>query len=42
MKFVCDAPGEKAWFRLETEAEAEAEATKQPAADEANLDPFRS
>ncbi|MBL8549284.1 MAG: hypothetical protein JNJ73_04820 [Hyphomonadaceae bacterium] len=25
MKFVCDAPGGKSWFRLETEAEAEAE-----------------
>ena len=25
MKFVCDAPGGKAWFGLETEAEAEAE-----------------
>ncbi|MBI1250624.1 MAG: hypothetical protein GC189_04045 [Alphaproteobacteria bacterium] len=26
MKFVCDAPGGKTWFALETEAEAEAEA----------------
>jgi hypothetical protein len=25
MRYVCDAPGGKAWFRLETEAEAEAE-----------------
>lgn len=22
MKFICDAPGRKAWFRIETEAEA--------------------
>jgi len=26
MRYVCDAPGGAAWFRLETEAEAEAEA----------------
>jgi hypothetical protein len=26
MQFVCDAPGDAAWFRIETEAEAEAEA----------------
>jgi hypothetical protein len=26
MRYVCDAPGGKTWFRLETEAEAEAEA----------------
>jgi hypothetical protein len=26
MKYVCDAPGGATWFRLETEAEAEAEA----------------
>ncbi|MES1202362.1 MAG: hypothetical protein ABUS57_13045 [Pseudomonadota bacterium] len=26
MQFVCDAPGQKTWFRIETEAEAEAEA----------------
>lgn len=26
MKYVCDAPGGKTWFRLETETEAEAEA----------------
>lgn len=25
MQFVCDAPGDAAWFRIETEAEAEAE-----------------
>jgi hypothetical protein len=25
MRYVCDGPGEKTWFRLETEAEAEAE-----------------
>lgn len=25
MKFVCDAPGGRTWFRLETEAEADAE-----------------
>ncbi len=25
MQFVCDAPGRKAWFRIETEAEALAE-----------------
>jgi hypothetical protein len=25
MKYVCDAPGGKAWFRIETEAEAEVE-----------------
>ncbi|PZO53302.1 MAG: hypothetical protein DCF16_07490 [Alphaproteobacteria bacterium] len=25
MRYVCDAPGGAAWFRLETEAEAEAE-----------------
>lgn len=25
MQFICDAPGGTAWFRLETEAEAEAE-----------------
>ncbi len=25
MKYVCDAPGRMAWFRLETEAEAEQE-----------------
>lgn len=25
MQFVCDAPGRKAWFRIETEAEAAAE-----------------
>ncbi|HEY0106524.1 MAG TPA: hypothetical protein VGB91_10605, partial [Rhizomicrobium sp.] len=25
MQFVCDAPGRKAWFRIETEAEAMAE-----------------
>jgi hypothetical protein len=25
MQFICDAPGRKAWFRIETEAEAEAE-----------------
>ena len=27
MQFVCDAPGAKTWFRLETEAEAEAESS---------------
>jgi len=27
MRYVCDAPGGATWFRLETEAEAEAEAT---------------
>lgn len=26
MKFVCDAPGGKTWFQMETEAEANAEA----------------
>jgi hypothetical protein len=26
MRYVCEAPGGKTWFRLETEAEAEAEA----------------
>ncbi|MBL8530561.1 MAG: hypothetical protein JNK94_02395 [Hyphomonadaceae bacterium] len=26
MRYVCDAPGGKTWFRLESEAEAEAEA----------------
>ena len=26
MRYVCDAPGGKTWFRLETEAEADAEA----------------
>jgi hypothetical protein len=26
MLYVCDAPGRKTWFRIETEAEAEAEA----------------
>ncbi len=26
MQYLCDAPGAKTWFRLETEAEAEAEA----------------
>ncbi|MGD9967879.1 MAG: hypothetical protein AB7T59_15265 [Hyphomonadaceae bacterium] len=26
MRYVCDAPGGAAWFRLETESEAEAEA----------------
>jgi hypothetical protein len=26
MQFICDAPGRKAWFRIETEAEVEAEA----------------
>lgn len=26
MRYVCDAPGGKTWFRLETEAEAETEA----------------
>lgn len=26
MQYVCDAPGGKTWFRIETEAEAEAEA----------------
>jgi hypothetical protein len=26
MRYVCDAPGGATWFRLETEAEAEAEA----------------
>jgi hypothetical protein len=25
MKYVCDAPGEKTWFRIETEAEAASE-----------------
>jgi len=25
MRFVCDAPGGKTWFRIETEAEADAE-----------------
>lgn len=25
MKFVCDAPGGRTWFRIETEAEADAE-----------------
>jgi hypothetical protein len=25
MKYVCDAPGRKSWFRIETEAEAERE-----------------
>jgi hypothetical protein len=25
MKYICDAPGRKTWFRLETEAEAERE-----------------
>lgn len=25
MKYVCDAPGRKSWFRIETEAEAEQE-----------------
>lgn len=28
MQFVCDAPGGKTWFRLETEAEAEAESSQ--------------
>lgn len=27
MRYVCDAPGGATWFRIETEAEAEAEAT---------------
>ncbi|MDJ0945798.1 MAG: hypothetical protein QNJ30_20215 [Kiloniellales bacterium] len=27
MKFVCDAPDKKTWFRFETEAEAEQEST---------------
>ncbi|MEZ5994420.1 MAG: hypothetical protein R3C25_01560 [Hyphomonadaceae bacterium] len=27
MRYVCDAPGGATWFRLETEAEAEAEAS---------------
>lgn len=26
MRYVCDAPGGRTWFRIETEAEAEAEA----------------
>ena len=26
MRYVCDAPGGATWFRIETEAEAEAEA----------------
>lgn len=25
MQFICDAPGRKTWFRIETDAEAEAE-----------------
>lgn len=25
MRFICDAPGRKSWFRIETEAEAELE-----------------
>ena len=25
MKYICDAPGRKSWFRIETEAEAERE-----------------
>ncbi len=25
MKYICDAPGKKTWFRIETEAEAEAD-----------------
>ncbi len=25
MKYICDAPGKKTWFRIETEAEAEQE-----------------
>ena len=25
MKYICDAPDEKTWFRLETEAEADRE-----------------
>lgn len=25
MRYICDAPGDKTWFRIETEAEAEAE-----------------
>lgn len=28
MRYLCDAPGGKTWFRLETEAEAEAEAAQ--------------
>ena len=28
MKFVCDAPGGKTWFRLETEAEAASESIR--------------
>ena len=28
MKYVCDAPGNKTWFRLETEAEAMQESTE--------------
>ena len=27
MKYVCDAPGRKTWFRIESEAEAEQEST---------------
>jgi hypothetical protein len=27
IKFICDAPGGKAWFRLETESEAAMEST---------------
>jgi hypothetical protein len=27
MKYVCDAPGKRTWFRVETEAEAEQEST---------------
>ncbi len=28
MQFVCDAPGGRTWFRLDTEAEAEAESSQ--------------
>src|SRR6201999_1520082 len=28
MRYLCDAPGGKTWFRLETEAEAETEAAQ--------------
>lgn len=28
MKYICDAPGRKTWFRLETEAEAEQESAQ--------------
>jgi hypothetical protein len=27
MKYICDAPGKRTWFRIETEAEAEQEST---------------